>query len=265
MKTRNTRGRVTLLVCASLAALLAGCSATQDLSAKFRRSMQAQRAHNDGLELYKAEKYAEALPHFRRALTLYPDFDEAMSYLAWSLYHTGQYAEAARHFGQALKREPRWEGLHDGLGWSRYRQGKYAAAIDAFQAALAIDDRYRDADVGIAYSLFEAKRYAEALPRLERLTREGEGQRFFLPRAKDVEDVRSRLAWTLYYLGEYERAGVEFRQGIAARPDWYGLHAGLGWTHLKLKNNSAARQSFERALSLKPGYPDAKEGLARLR
>jgi len=46
-----------------------------------------------------------------------------------------------------------------------------------------------------------------------------------------------------------------------ARPDWYGLHNGIGWCHLKLGRKAEARAAFQRALTLRPGYEDAVEGL----
>lgn len=134
--------------------------------------------------------------------------------------------------------------------------------MEASQEALGLDPRYRDAAVGLAFSLFELGQYAEALPHLERLTREGEGNALQTS-TKDVEEVRSRLAWTLFYLGRYERARDQFTRGITARPNWYGLHNGLGWSHFRLGDAARARESFRRALRLRPDLADAKEGLVR--
>ncbi|MBP1777099.1 MAG: uncharacterized protein H6Q86_3109, partial [candidate division NC10 bacterium] len=120
---------------------------------------------------------------------------------------------------------------------------------------------YRDANIGYAYTLFELGRYAEALPHLEQMTREGEGGAFRSP-LPEVERVRSRYAWTLFYLGDYARARVEFQKGVVARPDWAGLHNGLGWTYLRLGDRARASDSFRRALQLQPGFADAQEGLA---
>lgn len=189
-------------------------------------------------------------------------FDDAEAHLAWSYYQTGQYTQATRHFRQAIARQPRWEGLYNGLGRSRYRVGRYHLAVEASQEALGLDPRYRDAAVGLAFSLFELGQYAEALPHLERLTREGEGNALQTS-TKDVEEVRSRLAWTLFYLGRYERARDQFTRGITARPNWYGLHNGLGWSYLRLGDAARARESFRRALRLRPDLADAKEGLVR--
>jgi tetratricopeptide (TPR) repeat protein len=234
------------------------------VSEKFEQGRKAQSSYNDGLERYQAKDYARAIPQFQRALAFQPDFDDAEAHLAWSYYYIGKYPEATRHFRQAISRQPRWEGLHNGLGWSRYRVGRYRLAIEAFQQAVDLDPRFRDAAVGLAYSLFELGRYAEALPRLERLTREGEGHALQSP-TPDVEEVRSRYAWSLYYVGEYGKARDEFAKGIAARPSWYGLHNGLGWTYLKLGDRGKARASFLRALQLKSDLADARAGLVQAR
>jgi tetratricopeptide (TPR) repeat protein len=240
-----------------LSLLVAGCSGTL---AQIQQSHQAQRSYQAGRQKYKVNEYQDAIPLFRRAVELDPQFDEAEAFLAWSYYHSGEYMEATRHFRQGLVRQPKWEGLHNGLGWSRYRFKRYNLALESFRQALALDPKYRDASVGFAYSLFELGRYAEALPHLERATREGEATAF-RPALSDVEQVRSRLAWTLFYLGDYQRARVEFTKGLAARPDWAGLHNGLGWTYLRLGDKARARPSFQHALQLQADFPDAKEGL----
>jgi Flp pilus assembly protein TadD len=139
--------------------------------------------------------------------------------------------------------------------------GRYHIALEAFEQALTLDPQYRDARVGLAFSLFELGRYADARPHLARLTREGEGSALQRP-APDLDQVRSRYAWTLYYLGDHAQARLQFTKGLAARPDWYGLHNGLGWTSLRLGDATEAKVHFQRAVQLKPDLPDAKEGLA---
>jgi len=259
----KSKGRIIYAVALSLTLglLLTGCSSTlSEMATKLQDSYQAQRNYEDGLRRYSAKDYAGAILLFQRSLTLDPTFDDAQAYLAWSYYQTGEYVQATRHFRLAIARQPKWEGLYNGLGWSRYRVGRYHLALEAFRAALDLDPRYRDAAVGLGYSLFELGRYAEALPHLELLTREGEGSAF-QSAIKDVEDVRSRLAWSLYYVGDFARARDQFRKGVAVRPDWYGLHNGLGWTELSLGDRAEARVHFRRALQLKEDLADAEEGL----
>ena len=244
--------------------LLAGCADTgTSLWAQLRQGYQAQVAYRDGLEVYQARQYDRAIPELRRAVDLDPTFDDAQALLAWSYYYTRHYPEAALHFRRVITRQPQWGGLYDGLGWTRYRVGRYHIALEAFQQSLRLDRTDRDAAVGTAFSLFEMRRYAEALPLLEQLTREGEGSSFKKPTA-DLEEVRSRYAWTLFYLGSYDRARTEFEKGIAERPQWYGLQDGLGWSLLRLGNRAEARAHFQQALRLQPKFPDAREGLAQV-
>lgn len=251
-----------ILVGVPLSLLFAGCSGSlAQVAASVERNFQTQQSYEAGMARYKAADYQAAIPHFKRALELDPSFDDAETSLAWSYYHAGDYVEATRHFRQVLARQPKWEGVHNGLGWTRYRVERYYLALDSFRQALALDPNYRDAKIGFAYSLFELGRYAEALPHLERLTREGEGGAFRSSLA-GVDRVRSRYAWALFYLGDYPRARVEFQKAVAARPDWAGLHNGLGWTYLRLGDRAKATDSFRRALQLLPGFADAQEGLA---
>ena len=244
--------------------LLTGCADTlASLSAQFRRGYEAQVAYQDGTQAYQARQYDRAIYELSRAVEIDPTLDEARASLAWSYYYVHSYPEAALHFRLAIARQPQWGGLYDGLGWTRCRVGRYHIALEAFQESLRLDAANRDAAVGAAFSLFELGRYAEALPRLERLTRDGEGSPFKKPSA-DLEEVRSRYAWTLFYLGSYDRARTEFAKGIAARPQWYGLQNGLGWSLLRLGNRAEARAHFQQALHLQPKFPDALEGLAQV-
>ncbi|HSB68709.1 MAG TPA: tetratricopeptide repeat protein [Candidatus Methylomirabilis sp.] len=250
-------GYITVALILGMGLLIGGCAGAMT---SLQRSFQAQRAYEAGLSQYKAKDFAAAAQEFRRAVELDPRLDDAEAHLAWSHYHAGEYAMATKHFRQTIARQPEWPGLYDGLGWSRYRLERYQLALEAFQKAVAMDPTYRDAGVGLAYSLFMLKRYREALPHLERLTREGEGNGL-RSASTDLEEVRSRYAWTLYYLGDAAKAREQFAKGISAQPNWAGLHNGLGWTLLKLGDRQSAKQHFQHALNLQPELADAEEGL----
>ena len=253
-------GRVVGLVI-TLGVILVGCAATRsEIQTEFREARIAQQNYEAGKVKYRAGDYAGAVPLLQRTLSLDPQYDDAEMYLGWSHYHLGRYPDASRHFRQVVARQSRWVGAWNGLGWSQYRARQYQPALEAFQAAVSLDPTYRDVGVGLAYALFELGRYRDALPHLHRLTREG-AYLYFPDPDSDVEEVRSRYAWCLFYTGGYQQAREEFAKGLQARPKRESLHNGLGWTYLKLGDRAKARESFQRALQLDPNYADARAGL----
>ncbi len=255
--SQASRFYMVLLTMGFAALVLTGCSG---IRATIKASYDAQRAYEAGLARYEAADYKAAVPHFERAVALDATFDDARAYLAWSHYRLGAYTPATRQFRLAAERQPDWAGLHDGLGWSRYQVGHYLLALEAFDHAISLDSSYRDARVGRAYTLFMLERYREAEVLLAKLIQEGQGLGS-KSKATDVEPIRARHAWTLFYLGNYRGAQTQFTQGLAANPDWAGLHNGLGWALLRLGDRAQAAQSFKRALALDKNYADAKEGL----
>jgi Tfp pilus assembly protein PilF len=253
----RTGVRLALLTSGLVALSLSGCAA---VTTAVRNGHEAQQAYYAGVAHFNGKDYAAAVPPLERALRLDATLDSARAYLAWSYYQLADFPRATRQFRLALARQPQWPGLHDGLGWTRYHAGRYQLALDAFREAVALDPNYRDAQVGVAYALFALERYEEARPLLATLVREGE-KTFFQPARPDVEDVRARYAWTLFYLDDFQEAQAQFLRGLAAQPTWAGLHNGLGWTVLRLGDRAVAQRSFRQALALRPNFDDARQGL----
>ncbi len=61
------------------------------------------------------------------------------------------------------------------------------------------------------------------------------------------------------------RIRCAFAKGVAERPQWAGLHNGLGWSLLRLGQRADARAQFDEALRLQPQFLDVQEGLAQTR
>jgi Flp pilus assembly protein TadD len=254
---QRTSGRFAFLALGLVTLLLSGCTA---VTTAVRDGHESQQAYYAGVAHFEAKNYGAAVAPFERAVSLDPTFDSARAYLAWTYYEVADYPQATRHFRLALARQPQWPGLHDGLGWTRYYAGRYHLAMESFGEAIALEPKYRDARVGLAYSLFALERYTEARPLLEALVREGE-KTLFGSALPDEEDVRARYAWTLFYLDDLHGAQAEFLRGLAARPNWAGLHNGLGWTVLRLGDRAGAQRSFKQALALRSDFDDAQQGL----
>ena len=227
--------------------------------AAMRRATSSQSAFVEGETRYHAEDYRGARERFSEAVRLEPSFDEARARLGWAEYFDRDYPAATITFKTALRRQPSWEGLYDGLGWSRLRAGRPRLAREAFRAALALEPDYVDALVGLGSVEFELERYSEAVPPLTTALR-----RLRSPFGDDppqVSDVQVKIGWSLYHLGRYEDALTAFQTGSRGRRDAHRFHTGMGWCYLRLDRRGDARQAFERALALQPGYGEALEGL----
>jgi tetratricopeptide (TPR) repeat protein len=231
----------------------------QGLFEGFRRGVQAQAAFHRAKALYDARDYQGARDRLAEALSLDPDHDEGRALLGWSQYFLGEYRAAIITFKTALKRQPDWDGLYDGIGWSRLRLGRYHLATEAFRAALEKNPESEDARIGLGSAQFELGAYETALPPLETALKRLEP--LAGPEPPEVPGVRAKVAWSLYYLGRYRDALAQFQKGIRRQPHMHGLYNGAGWCYLKLGQKAEARTAFERALALKPGYEDAREGL----
>lgn len=224
-----------------------------------RRGIQAQGAFNRGRALYEAGDYPAARERLTEAVTLEPEHDEARALLGWTQYRLGEYRAAIITFKAALRRQPTWEGLWSGMGWSRLRLGRHHLAAEAFRVALDQNPDYVDAMIGLGSAQFELGRYDAALPPLQTALRRLEP--LAGPEPAELPGVRTKVAWSLYYLGRYREALALFEKGIRNAPDWHGLYNGAGWCYLKLGDRARARAAFERALALRPDYDDALEGL----
>jgi Flp pilus assembly protein TadD len=79
--------------------------------------------------------------------------------------------------------------------------------------------------------------------------------------APELVELREALAWSLYGIGRYGEAAVEFERVVQSRPDRAGLQTALGWAYLKGGRRGDARVAFQRALDLAPESTDAARGL----
>jgi len=237
--------------------------AGQGLIEDLRRGIRSQAAFSRGKAFYDAGDYERARERFVEALSLDGYHDEARALLGWSQHFLGEHKAAIISFKAAIRRQPGWEGLHDGLGWSRFHLKRYHLAAEAFRAALDLNPDFADARIGLGSALFELSRYDEALANLQAAARQVEP--LIGARPRELANVDAKIAWSLYYLNRHQEALQLFERALRARPDWHGLHNGIGWCQLKLGQKAEARASFQRALDLKPDYADALEGLRQSR
>ncbi len=65
---------------------------------------------------------------------------------------------------------------------------------------------------------------------------------------------------SLYDVGRNQEALTMFLGAKQGAPESSEFHTGIGWCYLKLAQKEDARAAFQRALQLRPGDKDAREG-----
>jgi uncharacterized caspase-like protein/peptidoglycan/xylan/chitin deacetylase (PgdA/CDA1 family) len=99
---------------------------------------QAQRANDQGLQLYKEKQYAQAEAQFTEALKLRPNFALAANNLGFVFYKQDKYAEAARWFENAIRMDPSRAIAYMNLGDAYARAGSGDKAKGAYKTYLEL-------------------------------------------------------------------------------------------------------------------------------
>lgn len=94
-----------------------------------------------GAACERTQRFKEAETHFRKALTLQPDFAEALNYLGYMWAERGEnLAEAREMIEKALKLEPKNAAFLDSMGWVLFKLGQPREALPHLVKAIELND-----------------------------------------------------------------------------------------------------------------------------
>ena len=133
---------------------------------------QSPRAHNNlGNLLMNQERSAEAIPHFRDALRVEPDYVPAHYNLAIMLERHGKPVEAIVHYREVVGLDAQHAGAHNNLGNLLDTQGETAEAIAHYRQAIESSPRYAEAHFNLALTLEALGRTDEAKSHFQEVRR----------------------------------------------------------------------------------------------
>ncbi|MBE9190177.1 tetratricopeptide repeat protein [Gloeocapsopsis crepidinum LEGE 06123] len=114
---------------------------------------QAEVHNNQGVELAEQGRLAEAIAAFNRAISVYPEYENAHNNLGLALGNQNKFAEAIAAFNHAIEINPRNFETYNNLGIALGSQGKFAEAIAAFNRAIQINpnDPVSRQNLGVAF------------------------------------------------------------------------------------------------------------------
>lgn len=209
--------------------VLASCAGIPFLSG-------AKQEFEQGLALFNAGKYEQAIPYFSKAAELDPNDVQAYIYLGRSYISLGRWSEAIGPLRSAYRISPnetRKEAtsfLSDalvGAGIQSFRNGDYKSAIGHLKEGLTLD-----------------------------------------PSSAKVKDELVN-AWTayggkLFTQGNFGEAISAFEQALQLSPGYLDAYIGLAKGFFKNGEYDKALQAARKALSLDPGSDELKKLLLQI-
>ncbi len=245
----------------------------------------AESAYNLGVAAYGAERFDEAVAHFRRALALRPDLAEAHNNLGLIFLIQGRLEESAGAFRSALAARPDYVKALFNLAGVEARRGDLPAAIETYRRLLAFTPDDADARHQLGKALLRLGRADESADCLERALalnpacaeawinlanarinqHRGEDAVTCCERAlalkADSAEAQLTLGIACYKLGRLDESTRACEEAIRLKPDYAEAYVNLANSFNRPGGLAQAAGAIRRALELEPGFAAAHSAL----
>jgi len=218
-----------------LALVALGCA--RPVEKKYR---QAQR-------LREAGKLLEAIPLYKEAVQLEPDFAPAQRELGQTYLTLKRYEEAIPHLGQAAQLEPANSTIHLDLGQALWKAGRLGQALQSLERAAELDPADPLPLLYQGQVLLDQSRYAEAQEPLQKA----------LERDPNSAEAHGALASAYALLHRYTEALAHFEKAIALGTPSVNIWIRYGLTLYQLDQMDKACWAMGKAHELDPRNTDA--------
>lgn len=235
----------------------AGSAANLDsLTAVVDRTPNDPNAYNiRGAALGKSGRYDDAIADFNRALQINPRFAQAYANRGLVYRLKGDDANALEDYNRALRVNPQYANAHIRRGNVYRRQNQLALALEDYNRAIQIDRTDPEAfhNRGLVYQAQKLHNFA-----LEDFTT----AIGLSPQAAPPYNARGE---SYLVTGDAQSALEDFNAAVSRdrgnAQAWYNQGVALQ----RLKRNKEAAAAFQKALSLNPSLPNARDALNQAR
>jgi tetratricopeptide (TPR) repeat protein len=163
-----------------------------------------------GLALQALNRSTEAIPFFRQALALNPNYTPARLSLADELLAEGKNADAAIEYRKILQADPSYEPAHSNLAYALAAQGQIDEAITELQQAVVLQPSDASAHCNLGNLLAKQGKWDQAI--LEYRT----ALRF----KGSSPEIHSNLGAVMAQQGHRQEAAQEFNEALRIDPNF---------------------------------------------
>ncbi|MGD1104148.1 MAG: sulfatase-like hydrolase/transferase [Terriglobia bacterium] len=196
----------------------------------------------------EAEELLAALNKTEPALYVVP-FERGENFLAWA-----KPQQALPEFGKALSLNPSFDQALLGLGRAHFMLGQDKPAAESLELALHMNPRNFLARLALAKVYWRQNLPAKAEPELAQVVKEH----------PELTEGHADYAVILTKLGKYREAMPHFERALAADYRDPVLYNYLGISYGEMGEQEKAREAYQQAVALNPGYAAAYLNLALL-
>jgi tetratricopeptide (TPR) repeat protein len=238
-----------------------------------------------GVVLLQSGVANEAIPHFRQAIQIMPDYAQAYYNLGNALAQEGSLDEAMTNYQAALQINPHYAVAYNNLGSVLAQEGSLDEAMTNYQAALQINPHYAVAYNNLGSVLLKKGSVDDAIGQFQKALRNNPDntqaannlgnallQKGSVDEAisnlqdalridPDYADAHNNLGNALVHKGNLDEAITQFQKTLQIKPDDAEACYNLGGAFLQKGNLDDAITNFQRALKIKPVYAEADVNL----
>ena len=199
-------------------------------------------ACNAGLMQFDA-----AIDHYKQALILKPDYDDAYNNMGLAQYAKGDLDASITSYQKAIKIKPTNAEVHMNMGTALLGKGQMTAAIASYQQAIKVKPNYAQAYSNIGNVLKDKGDLKAAIVNYKK--------------ALDIEpnyaEVYNSMGVALQSRGDLDEALNNYKKALGIKPDYAEAHNHIGITLKDKGDLTAAITHYKKAIQLKPSYAQA--------
>ncbi len=200
---------------------------------------------NYGNQLWRLNKYSEAVASIQQAIKLKPDFYQAYYVLGVALASQKKHPEAIAAFEQAIKIKPDSDDVWAFKSISLLQLNKYSEALAAIEKAIEYNDSNVYFYVLRSLSLSSLKRYPEALVAVTKAIE-----------MKPLSNYYASRGNIRYISDDYQGALADYNQAIELQPDSAENYFWRANIRSELKDYQGALADCNQAIKFQPDNGD---------
>jgi Tfp pilus assembly protein PilF len=206
-----------------------------------QKPYNAEKYFKDGVSLYEAGQYQQAIEAYKKAVQLDPESADANYNLGMSYSSLGQYKEAIEAYKRAIRIKPDYEAAYYNLGHAYSNLKQYDNSVKAFRDAIRRKPDYVEAYYGLGNAYLDSGKDEKAVHTFEEAIR----------LKPDNPYAYFNLGLLYFPAGPHAEAIDAFTQAIVRDPRYAEAYYNRAYAYLYMARGDSAASDAETYLKLK--------------